>query len=156
MAVAWSRAADMSTFQRTKRAQAARPPPSVAAIRNRVIKKLLLIVESDERPEAVISASRVLLDLPPERERTAEAAQSDADRRATAAQLVADAFAEIMKSAPEPPLLDAPPGEAVATMIEAVPAPAAEGNGNAVAVTPLTKPPIPFAKRYGRRLNARY
>ena len=81
---------------------------------------------------------------------------TSADRRATAARLVAEAFAEIAARAPPPPELPAP----APPMIEAIPAPAAEGNGKAVAVVPVNiaraARPIPFAQRYGRRLNHGY
>jgi hypothetical protein len=100
--------------------------------------------------------------LPAERERSAEGAQvsSDEDRRKSAARLVAEAFREIAQLPPPDPvkIWATPP----APLIEATPVgAAAEGNGeNAEAAVPVKiahgTRPIPFAQRYGRRLNKHY
>jgi hypothetical protein len=118
----------MGSYREQRNKQAARPVPSVAELRSRVIKKLLLIVEGDERPEAVVSASRVLLDLPTARELPATVTQSSEEARRIASRLVAEAFAEVMQR--RPPLLEPP---AVAPITEAIPEPTAEGNGKAEA-----------------------
>ena len=75
-----------------------RPAASVAQIRSRVIRKLLAIVESDERPEAIVAASRVLLDLPadnhPDPADAAVSASPD-KLQVKAAKAIAAAFREL-------------------------------------------------------------
>lgn len=76
-----------------------------------------------------------------------------AERRATAARLVQEAFSEVMRPKSEMPLLEPP--SAVALMTEAVPL--LEDEVEPVDATPsLPRPVVPFDRRYGRKLNRGY
>lgn len=143
------------SYSSQQRKQAAQPAPSRSQMRIGSLKRLAQLID-DENPQVAIAAIRASLGLDEperERERSAEAAlASNEERRATAARLVAEAFAEIMK--PAQPVVELLPGE------PAIPAPEAEDNGKAeaaksVKIAPAARP-IPFARAYGRRLSRGY
>jgi len=165
-----------STMRKAKRAQ---PAPSAAQIRTRAIKRLLQIAEDEsERPEAAIVACRVLLDLAPGRGRPAGEYGNIKRRQAAAQKILEEAFAatvsEYVVPSPDPPLQIEAPG--ATRMVEALPEPVTVEDVTAAVPTdevaseeaehadtepsaPVRLPPeqvVPFAVRYGRRLNRGY